>query len=406
MKDRYLTAAVEEFCFSDHKLALVSGPRQCGKTTFGKMLLQARGTGLYRNWDDVEFRRTWAKHPGAIIPPAAGNTIPLVVLDEIHKDRRWKRTIKGLYDTLERPCDLLITGSARLNVYRRGSDSLLGRYFHFRLHPFSLREMRVPGPVAPHGILESIFSRSPDRHREDEENFELLMRFGPFPEPLFAQNTRKARLWRTTRSEIILREDLRDLSRIIEVGRIQILTSLLPERVGAPFSVASMREDLDVSFDTVKRWLAYLKELYYLYEIKPFSKKINRSLRKEGKVYLWDFSEVADEAARFENLVASHLLKSCHAWTDTGEGAFELHYLRDKDKHEIDFLITKDGTPWLPIEVKLHDQQPSPHWKKFLPHLPCDRGIQIVSDPAWQIHNLGAKQILVVGAAEVLSSFN
>ena len=140
MKNRYLENIIDEFCFGNQKMAFVSGPRQCGKTTFAKMLLDSRKSEAYFNWDNINFRRTWVKNPSEIIPEKKGKT-PLVVLDEIHKDRRWKRNLKGVYDTLAEPCDILVTGSARLNVYKKGSDSLLGRYFHFRLHPFSLREL-------------------------------------------------------------------------------------------------------------------------------------------------------------------------------------------------------------------------------------------------------------------------
>jgi len=137
MKKRSLAKPITDLAFSAQKMALVSGPRQCGKTTLAKMLLRQRKVGLYRNWDQVEFRREWARSPSGIIPPPVKGATPLVVLDEIHKDRRWKRQLKGIYDTLDGPCDILVAGSARLAVYMKGSDSLLGRYFSFRLHPFS-----------------------------------------------------------------------------------------------------------------------------------------------------------------------------------------------------------------------------------------------------------------------------
>jgi predicted AAA+ superfamily ATPase len=393
---------VGQLCFSDHKIAMISGPRQCGKTTFGKMLLHERGAGAYRNWDDVEFRRIWAKTPSAIVPPARPGVTPLLVLDEIHKDARWKRRLKGIYDMQDGACDILVTGSARLNVYAKGSDSLLGRYFHFRLHPFSLREMHSASSIPPTDVIDALFSRSLRPASANRDNFEALMRFGPFPNPLFAQDERKARLWRRSRSEVIVREDLRDISRIPELGRIEMMVAMLPERVGAMFSTTSLREDLEVSFNTVKRWLAYLNDLYYLYQIKPFTGKIQRSLKREGKIYFWDWSEVPEEAARFENLVAGHLLKACHFWTDTGEGKFELFLLRTKEKQEVDFLIVRDGQPWLPVEVKLRDTEPSPNWAHFLGMLPCKRGLQIVSGPAWNLRKVGPGEVLVAGAAEAL----
>ena len=398
--------AIEELCFTTHKISFVSGPRQCGKTTLARMLLKKRKNGKYYNWDDIEFRRIWTKHPSAIIPQSTTTRqTPLVVLDEIHKDRRWKRNLKGVYDTLTQPCDILVTGSAHLNVYMRGSDSLLGRYFSFRLHPFSLREMYTTKTFSPDEAIEMLFNRSIRPLPTNRKRLEWLMRYGPFPEPLFSQDERKARLWRRHREQLVIREDLRDLSRLPELGRIEMLASLIPERIGSPFSMAAICEDLEASFNTVKRWMQYLTELYYIFEIKPYSKKIPRSLKREGKVYLWDYGGIPDKAARFENLIASHLLKACHYWTDTGEGTFSLFYLRNKEKQEIDFLIVRDGIPWLPIEVKYSETTPSPNWKKFTKILPCNKGLQIVYGSHWQVHEFGDTQILVIGADEALSYF-
>jgi hypothetical protein len=405
MRHRYLAGAIEEFCFADHKIAMMSGPRQCGKTTFAKMLLRERGTGSYHNWDQFEFRHAWGKSPSDVIPSRRGKTVPLVVLDEIHKDRLWKRNLKGLFDTLEHPCDFLVTGSARLNVYRRGSDSLMGRYYHFRLHPFSLREMERGDILAPDEAIDSLFSRAVTSGKRAQDNLRSLLTYGPFPEPLFGHNVRQANMWRRTHEQIVVREDLRDISRLPDLGRLELLTAMLPERVGSLFSLASLRENLEVTFDTVHRWVTYLKELYYLFEIKPYTRSIPRSLRREGKMYLWDFAAVPNMAARFENLVATHLLKVCHYWTDTGEGEFDLFYLRDREKHEIDFLIVRDGKPWLPVEVKQADTEPSPNWKRFAAFLPCKKGLQLVANPTWNLRTFGDTQVLIAGAAEALHYF-
>jgi hypothetical protein len=360
--------------------------------------------GRYFNWDEFEFRRAWARNPGSLLPTAPGPDVPLVVLDEIHKDRLWKRTLKGLYDTRTSACDFLVTGSARLNVYRRGSDSLLGRFFHFRLHPFSLREMERADVLGPDDCLEALFSRAAARDREAEGRLEALMTHGPFPEPLFRQDLRRTRAWRLAREQAVIREDLRDLSRLADLGRLELMAALLPERVGSLFSVANLREDMETGFDTIRRWMACLQEVYHLFVLKPYTPKIARSLRRQGKVYLWDYGAVRDDAARFENLVAHHLLKTCHYWTDTGEGIFDLHFLRNKEKQEIDFLIVRDGVPWLPVEVKMSSEL-SPNWRKFAPMLPCRRGLQIVRKPEWKLHDFGGSQVLVAGGAEALRYF-
>jgi predicted AAA+ superfamily ATPase len=144
VKSRYLHAALQTFCFSSHKLAFLSGPRQCGKTTWSKSLLSARGLGKYLNWDEKNFRKAWTKDPGLALLDdldLSRKLVPLVIVDEIHKAKGWKRDLKGIFDTLIKPVDIVVTGSAKLDVYRRGSDSLMGRYHHFRLHPFSLSEL-------------------------------------------------------------------------------------------------------------------------------------------------------------------------------------------------------------------------------------------------------------------------
>ena len=402
---RSLHAAIEELAFSAHKIALVSGPRQCGKTTLARMLLDRRKVRVYRNWDQLAFRREWARNPSSVVPQANDRDVPLVVLDEIHKERRWKRNLKGIYDTMESPCDFLVTGSARLNVYRKGSDSLLGRHYAFRLHPFSLREMERPDVLAPNSMLESLFSRADNPRRSARDNLSALMNYGPFPQPLADRDTRRLNLWRRSREQLIIREDLRDLSRLPELERIEMMTSLLPERVGSLFSLSSLARDLETSVPKIKRWAAYLKDLYYLFEITPYSRRIPRSLRREGKIYLWDCGAVRSEAARFENLVALHLLKTCHFWTDTGEGDYELFFLRNKEKQEIDFLIVRDGAPWLPVEVKMSGSEVSPNWSRFAPMLPCKRGLQIVCKPEWKLSRFGDTQLLVAGAAEALSYF-
>jgi predicted AAA+ superfamily ATPase len=378
--ERRLTRPLRELAWANDKMAFVSGPRQAGKTTFARQQLKERASGRYGNWDDIEFRRAWTKSPKALLPPGVppgSLERPLVVFDEVHKAKGWKRTLKGLYDTLEAPCDILVTGSARLDVYRRGGESLLGRYLRFRLHPFSLGELAGRGLASPAAAAEAV--AHPTRAEPAaRETLELLSEYGGFPEPFLRQSARFARLWRRGRAEKIVREDLRDLSRIPELSQVEMLMALLPERAASPLSRQSLREDLEVAYDTVTRWLRYLEQLYYIFELKPFARSVPRSLRKEGKLYLWDWSEVEASGPRFENLVASHLLKAADVWSDTGEGVFELHYLRNKDRAEIDFLLTRNRKPWLAVECKLSDDEPNPSFRAFLPHLGWPPFVQLV----------------------------
>jgi predicted AAA+ superfamily ATPase len=410
MLRRYIESALINLSFAHQKMAFVSGPRQCGKTTLGKMMLEDRGHGAYYNWDETDFRRLWTKSPKSILLlEGAGKsrrTVPLFVLDEIHKAKKWQQSLKGVYDTMDQPADILVTGSARLSAYRKGGDSLMGRYYHFRLHPITLAEICGYPLLPPEELHAEILADSRRNRNQNQAQLEALLRFGGFPEPFLAGEERRLNLWRRGRVEKVVREDLRDLSRIPELSQIEALVSLLPERVGSLFSRASLREELEVSFDTIRRWMQYLFELYYAFEIKPFSFKISRSLKREGKLYLWDYSEIMDKAARFENLIAAHLLKACHYWTDTGEGLFELFYLRTKEKQEIDFLIVKDKKPWLPVEVKENDTSPSPHFRRFLPHLNCPFALQLIRRHNYRSqHRIDNTTLLVASASHMLTYF-
>ncbi len=404
IKERYLENAIKEICFSSGKMAFISGARQSGKTTLAKQLLKQRHAGCYYNWDEIKFRRLWTKDPSSLVPALTTHPVPVIILDEIHKAKSWKKNLKGVYDTLELPCDILVTGSARLNVYRKDSDSLLGRYYHFQLHPFSLHELlRNKQHIDHNHLIEALFNRSINVTRAAKEYLPLLLKFGPFPEPLLAGSERTLNLWRRNRVEKIIREDLRDLSHLPELSQVEMLASLLPERAANPLSITALSEDLEVSYTTVKRWLSYLAELYYYYELKPYAKSLPRAIKKEGKLYLWDWSEIENDALRFENLVALHLLKYCHYLTDTGFGNFDLRYLKNKEKKEIDFLLLKDNKPWLPIEVKLNKDKLSDNWRVFLPRIRCSHGIQVVNKPGvFKIIKQDTYRILIISAEEFL----
>lgn len=407
MYSRYLESSLKDLCFKTGKMAFISGPRQCGKTTMAKLLLAERGKGIYYNWDEIKFRRLWTKDPLSILPIPTKGIKPLVILDELHKAKLWKRSLKGLYDTQDNQTDIIVTGSARLNTYRKGSDSLLGRYYHFRLHPFSLAELLQHSHVIlPNDLMPKLFELAAQNQIHSlaaDEIFEKLLKFGPFPEPIIAQDEKILNLWTRNRLEKIIREDLRDLSRLPKLSQVEMLASLLPERVAQPLSIQALSEDLEVSYMTVKRWLDYLNALYYIFQIKSYTKSLHRAIKKEKKLYLWDWNEIEQTGSRYENLVAGHLLKYCDYLTDTGFGTFELRYLKDREKHEIDFLILKNKSPCLPIEVKLSDETLSPHWKKFMVPLKCPIGIQLVARKnVYTLHECDGYTICVMSASSFL----
>ncbi len=304
-RHRYLEAPILEDLPA--KMILVAGPRQVGKTTLARQILATAERGLYLSWDNRGDRREihaarWPGHPA------------LVVLDELHKWRGRKGWLKGEYDAHRATTRFLVTGSARLDVYRRGGDSLQGRYHHYRLHPFSHNEARGAGPAATiTTVTPGHALRVGDGSREIVS---ALMQYGGFPEPFLAQSARTHRRWQKERLDRFVREDVRDLEPIRDLSSLEHLADLIPERVASPLSLNALREDLDVSHRALTRWIDILERLYYIVRVRPFESRAVRSLRKMPKAYLWDWSQVPAPGPRFENLVAFHLLKLCHFLQD------------------------------------------------------------------------------------------
>lgn len=326
LKNRYLTPHVQADL--EEKIVLLSGPRQVGKTTLALGLLGGgESHPAYFNWDFEEDQRKLLQLE---FPPGQ----KLLVLDEIHKYRRWRNWLKGLYDKTKSRFQYLVTGSARLDLYRQGGDALTGRTHFYRLHPFSLRE------IDPDCLPSTV---------------EGLLQFGGFPEPFLSQSVTRHRRWARERRHQVLREDLRDLEKVEEVALLSRLVERLPDLIGSPLSINALREDLQVAHRTVQRWLAILERLFVIFRIAPFGSPRIRAVKKEQKGYLWDWSEVEAPGPRFENLVACQLLKYCDFLEDTEGHPMELRYLRDIDKREVDFVVLKKGKPLFAVECQLQD---------------------------------------------------
>jgi hypothetical protein len=273
----------------------------------------------------------------------------VLVFDELHKYRRWKNLIKGIWDTRSPGQKIIVTGSSRLDIYRRGGDSLQGRYHYYRLHPFSLTEISTPSGSTP------AFPNQPPALEFGQPSSDLahLLKFGGFPEPCLSGSERTLKRWQRQRFERVFREDIRDVEPLRSLSEVELLGSMLPERVASPLSFTSLATDIEVSPKTIKAWIELLCRNYYIFRVPPYHRRLQRALKKEAKYYLWDWSEVANDGARFENLVASHLLKFCHYVQDVFGLAIDLFYLRDMEKREADFLLTWEKTPWLIVECKL-----------------------------------------------------
>lgn len=325
MKPRYLRESVEADL--TEKMVFVGGPRQVGKTTFALSLLGAdhdESSPAYLSWDALPDREE-------ILASRIPGGQKRIVFDEIHKYARWRNLMKGLYDKNKSSVEFLVTGSARLDYYRKGGDSLQGRYHYHRLHPFSVMESD-PKP--------------------DKALAEQLLRYGGFPEPFLKGDARFHRRWMREHSSRVVNEDLRDLENVRELSMLELLLGHLPACVGSPLSVASLSKLLQVAHESVERWLSIFERLYVCYRIPPFGAKRVRAVRKEKKLYFWDWSRVEEPGPRFENMVAGHLLKYCHHVEDTEAHAMELRFLRDTDKREVDFVVLRNGRAEFAVECK------------------------------------------------------
>lgn len=334
-----------------YKMVFIGGPRQVGKTTLAKTVALQAPTSLYLSWDRKADRKRIYK---ADWPEASS----VIVLDELHKYARWKRWIKGEYDVHHPKHNFLVTGSARLDVYRRGGDSLQGRYHYFRLHPFSLNELE--GRTSSSCPIKPLIFQNGKK-----DSLEALHQFGGFPEPIFAQNERVYRRWEKERLERFIKEDVRDLEPIRDFSTMQLLVDLLPQYGGGLLSLNSLREDLEISHRAISHWMDVLEKLYFVFRIRPFHIRRMYTLKKQPKLYFWDWSLLSKEGHRFENMIASHLLKFCHFLEDTEGYRVELFYLRDADKREVDFLVTFNRKPWFAVEAKWNETTPSPCLQYF-----------------------------------------
>ena len=334
--------------FRDYRqMIFLAGPRQVGKTTTSFLIGEKTKTFYYFNWDDLKTRQQIISNPSSIAEDTGLLKIskypPLLVFDEIHKYGAWKQFLKGFFDMYGDLCHIMVTGSAKLNIYKRIGDSLMGRYFLYRIHPLSVGEILHPN-------VEKKELRPPQKI--PQKTFEKLLIFGGFPEPYLKANRRFSTNWKRMRQEQLIQEDIRSLSQIQELHQLETLAILLADNVSCQISKTSLAKQINVSIPTIQRWLQTLESFYYSFQVKPWTTNIRRSLRKEPKYYLWDWAQVNDPGARLENFVASHLLKAVHFWTDYGLGEYQLHYLRDKEKREVDFLVTKNNIPWFLVEVK------------------------------------------------------
>ena len=377
MIDRTASIILDQIISEFGKMAFVSGPRQVGKTTLAQHYQQRFSQSVYLNWDSLPHQRKILTDPAFLEKENRDPTSPfLVIFDEIHKYARWKNYLKGLYDQYKDEFRFLVTGSGRLDLFKKGGDSLLGRYFSVLLLPLSVGELS--GGLHSLAEFKQGLNSPPVDSQDNQSAYEQLFRFSGFPEPFSRGRTDFYNLWFAERKTLLVREDIRDASAIREISLLEHLAQLIPGRIGSPLSINALREDVGVAFETARDWILLLEQFFYLFRVPPFTARVSRALRKETKVYLFDWVEIEKEGIRFENLVALHLLKAVRLWQAQGEGTLSLNFIRDKEKREVDFVLSEKGKPLCLIECKASDEELAPSLVYFQKKLGVPVAVQLV----------------------------
>lgn len=351
------------------KMVWVAGPRQAGKTTLARDIVKGE-TSAYFNWDVAKDRLLLLK-----------NRLPeerrVWVFDEIHKYNRWRNWLKGVYDEHHEEHPILVTGSAKLDVFSRGGDSLQGRYFFYRLHPFTLSEYLGIKLGEPEAWLHDVAKLPIANSKAVEEGVAELLELGGFPEPLFSGSARFSNRWKLGYSQRLIREELNELYKFQNLDLIELLFERLPETVGSSLTLKPFARDLETSYESVRSWVIAFEKLYSCFRVPPFGVPKFRTVNKEQKLYMWDWSRVPSPGGRLENLVALHLLRFTHWCEDVVGEKIELRYFRDVVGREVDFILLRKKEPWIAIEVKSSEQPLDPNLQYFLERVRCPYAFQL-----------------------------
>jgi predicted AAA+ superfamily ATPase len=398
MYQRELYHKIWQELAADKEMIFLAGPRQAGKTTLANIIAKSFANSLYCNWDIPEQRTRLLHNPSFFEEMERRDaSLPLVIFDEIHKHRDWKNYLKGIYDEFRSDYRFLISGSGRLDIYQKGGDSLAGRYLLFYLFPFTVAELGAARIPLTEFIADPL-TVNVERAAELQQIWEGLARCSGFPEPFLAGKAASYTRWSNSYARQLIREDIRDLTDIRAVTAMETLYHLLPSKVGNPLSVAGMARDLQVSPVTVQNWLALFERFFLTFSIAPWTTKIARAVLKERKMYLFDVPRIKDAGALFENMVALELWRAVTSWNDLGSGAFGLHFIKNKEKQEVDFLLTRDHEPFLLIEAKLSEKEPSVPLRKFQQALGVPAVQLIGKGDGYRIFSNGEQKIMVAPA--------
>lgn len=387
----------------DKSMVFLAGPRQTGKTTLAQIISRPFTNSVYFNWDIAEHRIRLIENPTFFeAVERRDSSIPLIVFDEIHKYKNWKNYLKGVYDQFHDSYKFLVSGSGRLDIYQKGGDSLAGRYLLFHLWPFTVAELGKS-----HIKIDEFLKNPLEINMKQKDKLKAiwlrLSRFSGFPEPYLSGRTTTYNRWSNIYSQQLIREDIRDMTGIKSVSNMETLYLLLPSRVGSPLSIPSLANDLHISYNSVHSWLSAFERFFLVFSISPWTRKIARAIQKERKFYLWDIPRVKNPSVRFENMVAIELWRAVTAWNNMGYGHFSLHFIKNKEQQEVDFLIANGNEPFLLIEAKLSETEPSSPLKKFQSALGIPAVQLINKGEGYRIISNGDQYILIAPACQWLS---
>jgi predicted AAA+ superfamily ATPase len=361
-------------------MLFISGPRQVGKTTLAKLYCDSQGGGVYVNWDIITDQKKIVRNPYFFEEEKASPN-QIVVFDEIHKYARWKNYLKGAYDRCRDTHHFIVTGSGRLDLFKKGGDSLLGRYLSLPMFPFTLSEL-ADQYTNYADFREYLVHGAPcPQNAASRKDYETLFEFSGFPEPFLKGEKSAYNIWHQDRKNLLIRQDIRDATNIREISLLEILSHLISGRIGSLLSINALREDVGAAFETVRDWISILGQFYYLFQLKPYTGSLSRTIRKECKAYLFDWAEIDDPAIRFENFIALHLLKAVQTWRSLGDGDLKLCFIRDREKREVDFTIVEKDRVVCLIEAKASDEECSPNLLYFQEKLKVPVAVQVLHKP-------------------------
>lgn len=403
MESRDLYVNIWRNLAAEKSMVFLAGPRQSGKTTLAHIISKKFTNTLYFNWDIAEHRARLIENPTFFeAVQRKDSSTPLIVFDEIHKYKEWKNYLKGVYDQFHGSYQFLVAGSGRLDIYQKGGDSLAGRYYLFHLGPFTVAELGGRNVPIGNWLREPLKVNMEEKEKL-REIWSRLSTLTGFPEPYLSGRTTTYRRWTNAYSQQLIREDIRDLTGIKSIGETELLYLLLPSKVGSPISVPSLAGDLRVSYNSIRNWLSVFERFFLIFSIGPWTHKIARAIQKERKIYLLDSPKIEEPSARFENMVALELWRAVTSWNDMGYGSFSLHFIKNKEQQEVDFLIAKERNPFLLVEAKLSDMEASPALKKFQPALNIP-AIQLIEESdGYRVFSHEGQSILVAPAYQWLS---